>query len=209
MEKLQEMENKVETLEVEIEEERIRLMNLNDQITSRMLKIETSGLSTEERMEKEQIKKEEEKIRDKRIEEVSKKKDRVKALYLKKRELLQEKNLIDEYLNKYYQVMRDLEGVIKEDMGEKRKREEDNEQTENKRAKTVSIFVKPYQTFSKHNFNIRYATLIIILVLFLQVPEDSQSEQSKEKDSEEQKQKEQVSIFLKPSQTLSNPLEQY
>ena len=82
MEKLQEMENKVETLEVVIEEERIRLVNLNDQITSRMLKIETSGLSAEERKEQEQIKKEEEKMRDGRIEEVSKKKDIVKALYL-------------------------------------------------------------------------------------------------------------------------------
>ena len=51
MEKLQEMENKVEMLEVEIEEEGISLVNLNDQITFRMLKIETSGLSTEERKE--------------------------------------------------------------------------------------------------------------------------------------------------------------
>ena len=81
MEKLQEMENKVETLEVEIEEERIRLVNLNDQITFRMLKIETSRLSAEERKEQEQIKMEEEKIRDERIKGVSKKEDRVKALY--------------------------------------------------------------------------------------------------------------------------------
>ena len=51
MEKLQEMENKVEMLEVEIEEGGISLVNLNDQITFRMLKIETSGLSTEERKE--------------------------------------------------------------------------------------------------------------------------------------------------------------
>ena len=123
MEKLQEMENKVEMLQVEIEEERIRLVNLNDQITSRMLKIETGGLCAEERKEQEQIKMEEEKIRDERIEEVSKKKDRVKALYLKKEELLKEKNQIDEYLNKYYQEMRDMEGVVKEDTGEKKERE--------------------------------------------------------------------------------------
>ena len=77
---------------------------------------------------------------------MSKKKDRVKALYLKKEELLKEKNLIDEYLNKYYQEMRNTEGVIKEDTGEKRKREEDDEQMQNKRAKPVSIFVEPYRT---------------------------------------------------------------
>ena len=62
--------------------------------------------------------------------------------------MLKEKNLIDEYLNKYYQEMRDMEGVVKEDTGEKRKREEDNEQMQSKGAKPVNIFVEPYQTLS-------------------------------------------------------------
>ena len=62
--------------------------------------------------------------------------------------MVKEKNLIDKYLDKYYQEMRDMEGVVEKDMGGKRKREEDDEQMQSKRAKPVSIFVKSYQTLS-------------------------------------------------------------
>ena len=145
---LEEMEKKMETLEVEIEEERISLMDLNDQITGMILKIEMGGMSEEERAEEEQKKNKEEKKKVTRMEELNKKKGKVKVLYHKKEELMKERNLINEYLEKYYQELKDKKGVVEEEKGdtwEKRKREE-KEEMKTKRTKPVSIFLKPYRT---------------------------------------------------------------
>ena len=133
---IKEMQQKINRVQAELEEERIKIENIRSDIMELILEMEHGGINEEERMkiEKKKTKKENEKIN--RLQEFERKKNGVTKLTQKKEEVENQWDLVKKYLIKYRRGVRQKErrAIVElilssdeEEEEEKGKREKRNE----------------------------------------------------------------------------------
>ena len=160
---IEEMENKIESTEVHLEDERMAIEELDMDLMEMAVVIESGSLSKGE-WEKKEKKNEVEIKKLRRTGEFQKKKEGLTALVMKKKELEREVYRIQQYLAKFRMKLKEKEKVAMVEMVISSKEDE-------KAAVWVSIasnIIEHYRTFSIMPKCIIYVIFITIFYFFLQ-----------------------------------------
>ena len=111
--KIGEMENKIESTEVELEDERMTIEQLGMDIMELVVKMQSGGLRENERKERKSGVEIEKISKTKKFQE---KKEGLTALVMKKKELEREVHIVQQYLVKYMKELKEKERIVMVEM---------------------------------------------------------------------------------------------
>ena len=160
----EEMENKIESTEVHLEDERMAIEELGMDLMEMAVVIESGSLSKGEWEKKEKKKNEAEIKRLHRMGEFQKKKEGLTALVMKKKELEREVYRIQQYLAKFRMTLKEKEKVAMVEMVISSKEDEKADVW----VSIASNIIEHYRTFSIMPECIIYVIFITIFYFFLQ-----------------------------------------
>ena len=150
VQKLEEMAEKIHTLETELEVDRIDLEDLGKEIYEMVVKIDSGELTDEEMKEIQRKKLADEIVRIDKMDGLEKKKKNLQKLIQKKIKLKHQRYILEQYLKKYDKDIKkkEMESINYIVVCDTHSDEEPKRRS--KRAK-VSIVLNTFRTLSKHD----------------------------------------------------------